>query len=79
MIDPREHLEIIKRLAAEITSALDRGEVPSMSDGKVLLRNAQYLSEEINRRFVESLRKQATRTDAEDRASQFATVGGERI
>ncbi len=76
MIDPREHLEIITRMAAEITAALDRGENPFPSDSKQLARAAQVLHEELKRRLFASIQE---RTPEQDKASQFATMGGERL
>lgn len=77
MIDPREHLECITRMAAEITASLDRGEVPNMSDARVLAWNSQVLAEEIKRLNLAALRE---RTAAEDKASQFAVdADGRRL
>lgn len=69
MIDPREHLECIARMAAEITAALDRGEVPATCDARVLAWNAQALAEYVRRTNLAALRE---RTEAEDKASQVA-------
>jgi hypothetical protein len=76
MIDPREHLEVITRMAAEITAALDRGEVPSQSDARVLAWNAQVLAEHVKRVNLASI---GARSSEADKASQFATLGGERL
>lgn len=76
MIDPHEHLECIARTHAEITAALDRGEVPAMCDARVLAWNSQVLAEEIRRLNIAALRE---RTAEADKASQVATLNGEPL
>jgi hypothetical protein len=77
MIDPREHLECITRLAAEIKAALDRGDLPFVADAKLIQQEAAILELEFRRMAIAAL---PVRTAAEDKASQYAMDGeGNRL
>lgn len=77
MIDPREHLASVARFVAEITAALDRGDVPSLADARLLRANAEVIELEVGRRVLESL---PWRTPEQNKASQFAVdANGRRL
>jgi len=65
----RKHLAEIQAIAAEMTAALDRGELPALFDANILEYRAQALAVSVRSAFVESL-VGTERTPDEDKAAQ---------